>query len=468
MQISNDYTKIKELLDYELGYGITFDIVCKETTLFNRKMSFYFMSGLADNFQIYTILSSLHNIPKHMNINYSKELIIEELAHGNNKFVSEYEEIRNSILTGLSALIIEGEDQAIVFDTRNYPTRSIAEPDMEKVIRGSHDGFTESIAVNIALLRRRTKDGSLRNEIIDVGIKAPLNVCLSYIDGVCDKKILEHIRSQLKKVKTDHLIMADKELEELILHQKFNPYPLVRYTERPDTVAVHLYQGMFAIFVDTSPSVILAPATLLDHLQHTEEYRQNPISGTYLKLLRFIGIFGALFITPLWYLMIQYNYFPGILKFLIPKDIGISVIIQILTAEIGIELLRMASIHTPTALSTAMGLVAAVLIGDIAINVGVFTEHVVLLVAISAIGTYVTPSYELGLANKVIKIVFLVLIWLFGLYGLISGLVLWIIMLASLKSFNKPYLYPIIPFNLKMLIKAIIRLPYQNKKSGKE
>ena len=231
---------------------------------------------------------------------------------------------------------------------------------------------------------------------------------------------------------------------------------------------MHLYQGMFGLLVDTSPSAILAPVTLFDHLQHAEEYRQTVVAGSYLRIVRSIGIILSFFIIPIWYSLTFISNPPEFLQFLLPKNISNNTLfLQILIVEIGIELIRMASIHTPTALSTSMGLISGIIIGDMAIKVGLFNEQVVILSAISSIGSYITPSYELSVANKILKVFLLFIVYLFNVPGLIIGILLIIMYLSKLKSFTRPYLYTFIPFNLKYRIKQLFRIPCNKKEKTK-
>ncbi|MCK9470779.1 MAG: spore germination protein [Bacilli bacterium] len=458
-----DFISLNEKIQTKLGYSKSYDVGLREINVLEKKVNLYFLTGLIDSLQVIEIVKGILKIPR--NKKFVDDLIKENLAHHSLTDIKEFQDIILNILNGMVVIVIEDVAGAISIDVRNYPNRSISEPDMEKVIRGSHDGFNENFHQNIQLVRRRIKDSRLRNELFFIGDDSPAYVCLTYIDGVCEEDLLNDVRKRLNDVKTSHLIMSDKALEEMIIKQKkFNAYPLVRYTERADTVSVHLYQGMFALFVDTSPSVILAPCTLFDHMQHLEEYRQSPISGTYLRLVRFFGIAIALFLTPVWLVLVRNDWFFGILEILRPgSDARLGIFMQVLAAEVGVEFLRMASIHTPSSLSTAMGLIAGILIGEMAVSMGVFETQTVLLVALSAIGTYVTPSYELGLANKITKLVFIFSILLFNFWGFVGAFLVWLIYLGRIKSFKKPYLYPVYPFNFKRFLKTIIRYPYSRK-----
>src|SRR5690554_889688 len=351
-----DFKTLNQEIQTKIGYGESYDVGLREIKVLDKQVNLYFLTGLVDSLQVIEIVKGILKIPRTKSV--VDDLIKANLAHHNCTEIREFKDIITNILNGMVVIIIEDNPVYLSIDVRNYPNRSISEPDMEKVIRGSHDGFNENFHMNIQLVRRRIKDGRLRNELFYIGDDSPAYVCLTYIDGVCEEDLLNDVRKRLNDVKTSHLIMSDKALEEMIIKQKkFNAYPLVRYTERADTVSVHLYQGMFALFVDTSPSVILAPCTLFDHMQHLEEYRQSPISGTYLRLVRFFGIAIALFLTPVWLVLVRNDWFFGILEILRPgSDARLGIFMQVLAAEVGVEFLRMASIHTPSSLSTAMGL----------------------------------------------------------------------------------------------------------------
>ena len=272
------------------------------------------------------------------------------------------------------AVFVEGYEEALIVDVRSYPGRQPSEPDTEKVVRGSRDGYVENIIVNTALTRRRIRDRRLRFEIFRIGERSKTDISIAYIDDVANPSLIEVIKKELKNIKIDGLTMADKAIEEFLVKQGYNPYPLVRYTERADVAATHLLEGHVLIFVDTSPSVIITPTTYFHHLQHAEEYRQSPAVGTFVRWTRFIGVLASLFLLPLWYLFVlDPSLLPEVIKYVGPQEqTNIPMIVQLLIADIGVEMFRIAAIHTPTPLSTAMGLIAAVLIGQIAIDVGLF------------------------------------------------------------------------------------------------
>lgn len=460
MKFSLDFEKNAAVIEKGIGFGESYDVGRRAVNVQGKRLYLYFLTGMVDSGQLIEIMEEILNLK-----DSSFTAVYGGIPHPNLSVLNDLDEAIVNIMNGMAVVLLEGAAQGIAIDVRNYPTRSVAEPEMEKVIRGAHDGFSENFHQNIQLLRRRIKDGRLRNKLFLIGEGSPAYVCLTYLEGVCDESLLRKVRKRLEEIETEHLIMTDKGLEELLIRKKkLNPYPLVRYTERADTVAIHLYQGMFALFVDTSPSVMLAPATVFDHMMHFEEYRQTPVAGTYLRWIRFLGIAVSLFLTPVWLILVRNDYLPGFLEILKPsEETKVGIYLQVLAAEVGVEFLRLASIHTPNSLATSMSLIAGFLLGDFAVNVGLFSIQTVLLVAISAIGTYLTPSYELGLANKISKLLFIATILIADWYGFVFALLLWLIYLSRLRSFGKPYLYPLQPLDFKRLLKILVRFPAKNQ-----
>ncbi|WP_067837485.1 spore germination protein [Amphibacillus sediminis] len=444
----------------KVGVGKSFDLGFREIILRKQRVHVYYTTGLCDASIVVELLKVLVAIND--NEPEDKELpaiIHNRLVHQQVEKTKDIETAVTQLLSGLIILFIDGYNEAFIVDVRHYPGRNPEEPDTERVVRGSRDGYTENIIENTGLTRRRVRDPRLRNEIVQVGKRSKADVCISYIQDIADAKLIELIKEELKNVKSDGLSMAEKTLDEFIVHQGFNPFPLVRYTERPDVAANHLFEGHVLVMVDTSPSIIITPTTYFHHVQHAEEYRQSPTVGSFIRWVRFLGIILSIFLLPIWYLLsLHPELLPETIDFIGPKDQGnIPLFLQILLADIGIEFLRMAAIHTPTPLSTAMGLIAAVLIGEIAVDVGMFTPEVILYVAIAAIGSYSTPSYELSVANKIVRVILIIMTAIFGLPGFMIGSTLFVLVLVRTNSLNTPYLWPLIPFNFKALLQVLIR-----------
>lgn len=467
-KISSSLEETKNTLTEVMGLGSSYDIVFREMSFGGRKVALVCISGFANDGIIDEILKRLTYLtPEDVSTDVMARFMNEYIPHVQVEKGDLLSESINKVLAGMSVFFIEGETQAIVMDTRSYPSRSPDEPSIERVVRGSRDGFTETLQNNVALVRRRIRDPGLKYEIHQIGRRTRTDVCVAYIDDIVDKTQVKAVTDKIKSVNIDGIPLADKQLEEAIVGAGWNPYPLVRYSERPDVVASHLLEGRLVIFVDTSPSVIVLPTTFFDLCQHAEENRQTPFIGTYLRWVRFIGIFASMFLLPLWMLMVIHpELLPPMLDFIGPqKTAKIPLLAQFLIVELGVDLLRMAAVHTPTPLGSAMGLIAAILVGDIAVQTGLFVNEVVLYMAVASIGMFATPSYELGLANRIVRLVLLVAVAAFQVQGFMIGSTLLIILLTLNRSYNSSYLWPFIPFNAKAMGEIILRQPVLSSKT---
>lgn len=458
--ISSKLSENERFFKDAIGVGTSFDLGVRKLHILKTDVHLYYCNGLCDTQYIIELLEMLVQInDRERQSAKLLEIIENRIVHQQVNPVKSLDEAVDFLLTGLILLFIDGETQAFAVDVRSYPGRSPEEPDTEKVVRGARDGYVENIIINTALTRRRIRDERLRFEMMQVGERSKTDICIVYIQDVADPGLVELIKKELNEIKIDGLTMADKTIEEFLVKQGYNPYPLVRYTERPDVAATHLLEGHVIIMVDTSPSVIITPTTYFHHVQHAEEYRQSPAVGTFVRWVRFLGIFASLFLLPLWFVFVlDPSLLPEKLSYIGPNEkTNIPIFVQLLIADIGIEFLRMAAIHTPTPLSTAMGLIAAALIGQIAIDVGLFVPEVILYVSVAAIGSFATPSYELSIANKIFRLLFLVIIALFGVPGFMIGVTVFLLFLANIRSLNTPYLWPFIPFDPGAFMQIIVR-----------
>lgn len=441
------YNDIDEKLAKLLNVGISFDVVRREVGK-EIKVILYFLSSLADSERVNELNVSLL-------LSDSQKYLQEQISSGAIECEKDVYKAFLAISSGMSVLLLN--DDMYVVETRNYPGRSVGEPDTEKTIRGSKDGFNENIIINIGLIRRRIRSEHFKCEIMKVGDNSNTDVVVSYLANKVNKKSLEMIIEKIKKIKIDGLVMSDRALEEKIFKQRFNPFPLVRYSERPDIVAAHLLKGHIAIIVDTSSSVIITPTTLFEHTKHVEEYRQVPSVGTFIRLLRYFAIFMSVFLVPLWMLTLNNDSFTSNIFVKLSNESPIPVLVQIIIVELVIELLRIATIHTPNHLSSAMGLIATLILGQMAVEIGLFQSEILLYCSISSIGGFATPSYELSLANKIVKLLLIVVVGLFGSIGFIIAFTLLIVFLGSIKIYGMPYLYPLLPFDYKEFCKVIFR-----------
>ena len=458
------FTSVKEAEEWfqsKFGIDETFDATFKSIHLWGMPVGLFYINGLVDGQTLTSLLTEMQE--NYRNSDEYRENPTDFLTYFPYHALSdvdEREKFLTDILSGQVGFVIP-DGFTFIGDIRNYPGRQPEEPDTEKVIRGARDGFTENIILNTALVRRRLRTENLRFEMHQTSLNSKTDVAITFLKEAASEEHLDYIRKRLDDIKTDGLTMTDKSLEEFLFKQSFHPMPFVRYTERPDICAAHLLEGHIAIIVDTSPSVILVPTTLFHHLQHAEEYRQAPFIGTFVRWIRLLGATLSLFLLPLWYLLSTYQqYLPLSLSFIGPDDPGtVPLIIQVLIADVGIEVLRMAAIHTPTPMSTAMGLVAAIVIGQVAIDVGLFTAEVILYVAVSAIFTFAIPSYELSITTKVFRLFILIFTAIFGASGFFLSVVALFYYLAALKPMGTPYLWPAVPFFPKAMTRILIRYP---------
>jgi stage V sporulation protein AF len=459
------YSSFDENVKYmreRLGVDKSFDVIQLDLEYAERKMALFMIDGFVKDDILHLLMKFLAKLePSHLAPDPMEKMLKRYLPYIELDKVDDLDVASDTVLAGPTALVVEGIDQIIMIDARTYPVRGPQEPDLERVVRGSRDGYVETIVFNTALTRRRIRDRSLRMEYSSVGRRSKTDICVCYLEDVADPKKVELLKAHLDKIDTDGLPMAEKTIEEFLGGRHWNPYPTIRYTERPDTAAAHLYEGHVIIIIDGSPSVMITPSTYWHHLQHAEEYRQKPLVGAYLRFVRFIAVIASLFVLPLYYLFsVNPNLLPSAIEFIGPSEFGvIPLLLQFIIAEIGIDMLRMAAIHTPTALATALGLVAAILIGQVAVEVGLFSNEVVLYLAVAAIGTFATPSYELSLANRLVRMVLLLATASFGVIGYVVGITLWIIYLLRMESFKTGYLWPFIPFSPKAFLDVLVRTP---------
>lgn len=467
--VTTNYSDNIQYLKNELGYGRSFDILHLELEYAGRNMSLFVIDGFSNGEMLQFLMKYLSRLePEDLEPNPLEKLMKKHLPYIELSTAKDLDKTVWWVLAGAAVLVVEGVDQTIVIDERTYPVRSPSEPDIERVVRGPHDGFVETIIFNTALTRRRVRDNSLRMEYMQIGKRSKSDICLSYIDDIADPRMVKHLRESLQKISTDGLAMGEKTIDEFLTGGSWNPYLTVRYTERPDVTAANLFEGRAIVFVDGSPSAIITPMTFWGNLQYPEEYRERPVIGGYIRFVRYFAVIMSIFLLPLWYLLASHQGLaPDAKLFIPPKKIGdIPLFGQVLLIEIGIDILRMATIHTPKEMASALGIIAAIIIGQTAAKVGLFTNQVILYLAIAAICTFATPSYELGWANRLARLGLFIVTAIFGVPGFVIGSLCWILMLVRMKSFDVPYMWPIIPFSPRSASDVLIRkaMPLKNRR----
>ncbi|NFQ66541.1 spore germination protein [Clostridium sporogenes] len=473
MALSSNLNETIQSVKTELAIDKSFDIVGRDITVGSKNAYLVFIDGFAKDQILLFILERLQNLKEEeISVDTIKKLIQTDIAYIEVDTFNSLEPMKTSVLSGGAALFIDGQNEGILLDVREYPVRGPQEPDLEKVTRGARDGLVETIIFNTTLIRRRIRDPELIFELKTVGSQSKTDVAVGYIDNVVDHKLLDELKRKLDEIDINALVMAEKTLEELLIKKKwYNPLPQVRFTERPDVVAAHLLEGHIAIIVDTSPSVMLLPVTIFHFTQHAEDYYQNPLVGTYLRWIRFFAMFLAFIISPLWLLLV-YNQsaLPSWLAFIGPKKIGhIPLFIQFILLEFGLDFLRTASIHTPNTLSTSLGIIGGLILSELAVKVGWFVPETILYMAIAGIGTFSSPSIEFGMAIRIFRLFLIISTGLFKTIGFFVGLIIVLAIICTTKAFgNQSYLWPLIPFEKKAFGNMFLRRPIPEIRNNKK
>ncbi|MEG6585671.1 spore germination protein [Dendrosporobacter sp. 1207_IL3150] len=450
-----------------LGVGETFDIVFREYKIGRKRAASFSINGMTNDVILTNVFQDILTLnTDELSINTLQKVFYTRATHSQVKLVENLNDAVTSLLSGEMLFFIDGETQLIIFDARSYPARMPSESTIEKVTRGSRDSFVETIVFNTALIRRRLRDPNLRFEIVKIGVRSQTDVSIAYIKDITDPKLVDKVKERLNTIEIDGVPMAEKAVEEYIAGgSKWNILPKVRYTERPDVAAVHLLEGHVCLIVDTSPNIMILPTTFWHHVQHVEEFRQNVVVGSFMRMVRLAGVLFSLLLPPLWLaLVLQRQVLPESFGFLGPQEPGIIPIgFQFILAEMGLELVRMATVHVPSAQSTALGFIGAFMLGDFATKVGLFGNETIFYVAVAAVGAFATPSMEFAMATRVFRLLLIILVMFFKLPGLIVGLFGILIMLLTTKSFGVPYMWPAYPFNFAALKDVLFRLPIPSK-----
>ena len=347
--------------------------------------------------------------------------------------------------------------------------RSVTEPWKDKVLRGSRDGFVETLVHNAALLRRRIRDTNFSMEMLEVGECSKSDVALCYISGKADDKLVTLMKKKIESIVVQALTMNIESLAECLFdHKWIDPFPKFKYSERPDTAAAAVLDGNVVIMVDNSPAVMIVPTSIFDMIEEPDDYNFAPLVGTYLRFSRFIFTLVTMFLTPLWLLLINNpSWVPEWLSFItVSDDITVPVIFQLLILELAVDGLKMAAVNTPSLLSTPLSVVAGIVVGEYAVSSGWFNTETMLYMAVVTVGTYSQSSFEMGYAMKFMRIIHLCLTAWLGLWGFIIGIVADVCAVAFNKTLSgRSYIYPLIPFDAKMLKRKLIRvrLPHSHK-----
>lgn len=456
------YQERKDAISNLLHIGETFDILKREITLGDRQAVFFMVDGFLRGEVLEKIMEFFYSLKPEDIPGKFDDFIKKCMPYGDIVIVKKREDFIQYILAGMTCMVIDGYSEILALDLRDYPSRSVDEPDKDKVLRGSRDGFVEALMPNTALIRRRIRDVNLIFEMQSVGKSSKTDVAVVYMKERVNSSALREVIHRVRTLQVDSLTMNQESMAEMLLPRNWwNPYPKFKYTERPDTAAASLLEGSIVVLVDNSPSAMIIPTSLFDIIEDPNDYYFPPVTGTYLRFTRMITSLLALLITPVYILLLQYpQWIPDWLQFVMIQDeMNVPPLLQLLILELAIDGLRMAAVNTPNMLTTPLSIVAGIVFGDYTVNSGWFNSEIMLYMAFVAVANYTQSNMELGYAIKFQRIILLLLTGFFGVWGFGAGILLTVIALFSNRTMaGKGYLYPLFPFDKIQLFHRFFRI----------
>ncbi len=460
-KLTGNFQEENRRLHEVLQMDKNFDIVYKPFTVAGRNAGIYFVDGFMQEAIMEKLMEFLYKLTPEEMPGSAQEMLNKVIPYTEVNVLADEESVLQNLLTGLTCLFIEGYTECLGIDCRTYPMRSVSEPEKDKALRGSKDGFVETIVMNAALIRRRIRSPKLCMEILNAGKTSRTDIVLCYMADRVDKPLLEEIEKRIREIKVDALTMNQESLAECIYERKwYNPFPKFKFTERPDASAAAILEGNIVILVDNSPQAVIVPTSIFDIIEEADDYYFPPITGTYLRLSRFVIALITLFLTPVFLLLTQNpQWVPPWLAFIHVKEtINVPLIWQFLMLELAIDGLRLAAINTPSMLSTPLSVVAGIVLGQFTVDSGWFNSEIMMYMAFVAIANYTQASYELSYALKFMRLILLILTAALNLWGFVAGTLLTAVAIVSNKTIaGKSYIYPLLPLNLRQLKKRFIR-----------
>ncbi|WP_246938734.1 spore germination protein [Bacillus pinisoli] len=464
--------KIKE------DIGKSPDVMVREITIGNEKktkMACIYIDGLVDKHYVHEfILNPLLFSIREADIdesNLSEESLYEilqkySLTIGELSCIETYEEVYDTVLSGDSVIILDGETKGYAIGTKGWEGRGVEEPSTEQVVRGPKEGFTETIRVNTALIRRRIRDKSLIFENLQLGKRSKTDISIAYMEDIVDEKIVKEVKNRLSKISID-TILEGGYIEELIQDETYSPFPTIYNTERPDVVVGGLMEGRVAILVDGTPFVLMVPALFVHFMQSSEDYYQRADIASLIRILRFTAFLLSILIPSSYIAVTTFH------QEMLPTALLVSLsaqregvpfpaVVEAIIMELTFEVLREAGLRMPKAIGSAISIVGALVIGQSAVEAGLISATMVIVVSLTAICSFVIPKFNMSIATRMLRFGFMILAATFGLFGIILGLVGLVHHMTSLRSFGIPYMAPFGPIITSDLKDTVIRRSIKN------
>jgi spore germination protein len=440
------------------------DIIYRSIFAGEKKAYLLFLDGLVDSgsIQLHAIKQMLDEVDTH---DLNAEFVMGKvISLSSVKETDKIDDVVAGVLKGNTLLIIDGVSSAFVFDAKGGQRRSVAEPESESAVRGPREGFTESLRVNTALIRHKIRSNRLKILSKEIGEETTTGIAIVYIEGIAAPELVEEVLSRLERIKTD-AILESGYIEEFIEDSPWSFFPQIQNTERPDTVAANLLEGRVAIVVDGTPFALIMPATFWQFLQASEDFYNRFHISIFLRLLRILFVFLALALPSLYVAVTTYH------QEMIPTNLLLSVaasreaipfpaFVEALIMEVSFEALREAGIRLPKIVGQAVSILGALVIGQAAVEAGIVSAPMVIIVSITGIASFTIPRFNMAISVRLLRFPLMLLAGMFGLFGIVLGLLLILTHLCKLRSFGVPYFWPLAPLSFKSLKDVFIRVPW--------
>lgn len=465
MSLSAKLDENIEYLQQILPLESSFDLMTRDLLLGETRAYFLGVNGFCKTEILQQIFSDLQN-PLYMKDEMVKNIdryVSARLGYAQVSLVDSRDTLIRSVLSGPVALLIDGFDRAVLIDARTYPTRGIAEPDLERVTRGSRDGFVETLLFNANLIRRRVRSPKLCFTMHSVGTESRTDVALAYLEDAVNHELLKKLSETIDNLQVSSLTMGTKSLEELLLPKRWwNPLPTFQITERPDVACSYLMEGHILVLVDNSPVVLILPCTIFQFTQNPEDYYSSPSVGTYFRLVRFLCIPVSLMLMPLFLLLTAY--FPDISArwgLLTSSDLsGPRLFFYVLTVEFILDLFKYSSALSSGKFSGSLSMIGGLIIGDIAVSLNWVSVEALFYGAVTLLASLSISGTEFSGALRIYRILLIAATGIWGLPGFLTGLVLVLLSIVTTPTFGGfSYFWPLFPFNGKALGRLLFRSP---------
>ncbi|MCM1026603.1 MAG: spore germination protein [Roseburia sp.] len=454
-----------EYLKSSLPIGSSFDLMTRDLLLGDTRAYFLGINGFCKTEVLQQIFSDLQN-PLYMTDGKVEDLeryVRARMGYAQVSLSDSWEDIIRNLLSGPSVLLIDGFNRAVLIDVRSYPARSVAEPDLEKVTRGSRDGFVETLLLNANLIRRRVRSPKLCFSMHSVGTESRTDVAVAYLEGSVNRGLLDTVSRTIDSLRVSALTMGAKSLEELLLPKRWwTPLPSIQVTERPDVACSYLLEGHILLLVDNSPVVLILPCTIFQFTQSPEDYYNSPSVGSYFRLIRFLCVPVSLLLMPVFLLLTAW--FPEISarwELLSTEDLTPErIFFYVLAVEFILDLFKYSSSLSSGKFSGSLSVVGGLIIGDIAVSLNWLSVEVLFYGAVTLLASLSISGKEFSDALRLYRILLVLAVGFFGLPGFLIGLGLVLLSAAATPTFGGfSYFWPLFPFNKKALGRLLFRSP---------